>query len=316
MIGFFFGILFIITGIVLFLIEPRRARSAKRSVKARPAMLLISLVGIALVTICFISTIPTGYTGMLVTFGKVSDTPLEAGLCVKAPWQDVVLMDNRTQKNAQSTEAFSSDSQQVDISYSINYSINKSAAMTLYRTVGSSYYDKLVLPRAQENLKSVFAQYTADQLISNRGILADSVLTLMKKDLENSGVNVLSVSIENIDFTDAYITAVEQKQVAAQRKLQAQTEEEQKTMEAEAAAERSRIAAQAEADVVRIQAESAQYAGEREAEMNKKLAENLTDELVQYYAIQNWDGHLPSTMLGSSDSVFSVIDIPNGGEDW
>lgn len=267
--------------------------------------------GISLLILSCFTSIPTGYTGLLVTFGRVSDATLDAGLCFKAPWQTVIRMDNRIQKDTQSVEAFSSDSQEVEVSYSINYSIDKSVAMNLYRRVGPSYYDKLVLPRSKEDLKSVFAQYTADQLIINRGILADSVLILLQQDLQNSGVNILSISIEDIDFTDAYTTAVEQKQVAAQRKLQAQTEEEQKTMEAEAAAERSRIAAQAEADVVRIQAESAQYAGEREAEMNKKLAENLSAELVQYYYIQNWDGHLPSTMLGGASEVFPVIDIPH-----
>jgi len=66
-------------------------------------------------------------------FGKVEDFTLEAGFHVKSPFQEIILMDNREQKTPFSTQAFSSDIQQVDIDGSINFSINQSTAMNLYR---------------------------------------------------------------------------------------------------------------------------------------------------------------------------------------
>ena len=132
------------------------------------------------------------------------------------------------------------------------------------------------------------------------------------------GITIVSIAIEDIDFTDAFTTAVEAKQVAAQNKLTAETEQSQKTMEEEATAKRAVISANAEAEkaviaanadleVVKIQAEASLYAGEREAEMNKRISEALTSGLIDYYWIKQWDGKLPSTVL--SDDMNYMIDL-------
>ena len=123
----------------------------------------------------------------------------------------------------------------------------------------------------------------------------------------------ISISVEDIDFTDEFTDAVERKQVASQNKLAAETEQAQKTMEEQAAADRAVIsakakaeqdiiAANAELEVTKIQAEAALYAGEKEAEMNKRIAESLTPNLVKYYYIKQWEGVLPKTVLGESNS--------------
>ena len=123
------------------------------------------------------------------------------------------------------------------------------------------------------------------------------------------GITIVSIAIEDIDFTDAFTAAVEAKQVAAQNKLTAETEQAQKTMEEQAIAERAIIAANAEAEkaviaanaeleVVKVQAEAALYAGEKEAEMNKRISESLTPDLIRYYWIKEWNGELPRTVLG------------------
>ena len=81
----------------------------------------------ALVVILFgcTASVPTGHTGVVTTFGKVENFTLEAGFHFKLPWQEVVKMDNRTQKAAVDLTCFSSDIQEVTMKYSIN--INRSA---------------------------------------------------------------------------------------------------------------------------------------------------------------------------------------------
>lgn len=281
-----------------------------------------SFVGIVLaIVIIFVSCVaivPTGYTGILTTFGRVEDRTVSSGFNMIAPWQKVVKMDNRTQKVQIKTSAFSSDIQQVDLIISVNYCIDQNTAQTLYRTVGINYYDNVMFPRIQENTKAVFSQYTAENLIAKRDELSDMVAETTAKDLASYGITIVSISIEDIDFTDAFTNAVEAKQVAAQNKLTAETEQAQKTMEEQAAAERAVIAAQAEADkaiiaanadleVVKVQAEAALYAGEKEAEMNKRISESLTAELIKYYWIKQWVGQLPTTVLGEDASY--MIDL-------
>ena len=263
-----------------------------------------------------IGVVPTGYTGILTTFGAVSDRTIEAGINFKAPWQNIVTMDNRTQKVQIDASAFSSDIQQVDIVLSVNYNINQTTARELYKTVGRNYYENIMYPRVQENLKAVFSQYTAENLIAQREFLSDSVKNLTSKDMENYGIAIVSIAIEDIDFTDAFTNAVEAKQVAAQNKLTAETQQAQKTMEESAAAERAIIAANAKAEqdiivakadleVVKIQADAALYAGEREANMNERIAAALSDELIKYYWIKQWNGKLPTTVLGN-DSNYMI----------
>ena len=216
-------------------------------------------------------------------------------------------MNNQEQRKSFTLEAFSSDIQQVNVSGSINYNIDKTTAMTLYREVGTAYSDTLIIPRLYENTKAVFSHYKAEELISNRDALSDEIRDKMIDDLKSYGVNVLSISIEDVDFTDAFTTAVEAKQVASQNKLKAETEQEQQTMEARAAAERRQIEAEAQAEVERINADAEAYRiktqSEAEAEANKKIAESLSEQLIEYNYANSWNGQLPSTFVGDGDAI-------------
>ncbi len=261
------------------------------------------ILAIILIFTCTAS-VPTGYTGIVTTFGRVEDRTLEAGLHLKTPVQKIVTMDNREQKTPFTTEAFSSDIQQVDITGSINYAINKSTAMNLFKEVGTDYFNKLVMPRMLEITKGVFSKYTAENLVAFRQTLSEQIRDTLSTELEPYGINVISVSIENIDFTDAFTDAVEAKQVAAQRKLQAEIEQSQKTMETQQAAERQRINAEAEATVAKINADAEAYAmqvrSEAEAKANRLIAESLTQELINFNQIKAWDGKLPAFVGGGT----------------
>lgn len=301
------GILLIIAGIIFsFLLK-----------KSWISFIGVMLAFVILVLSC-IAIVPTGYTGILTTFGRVENRTIGAGINFIAPWQSIVKMDNRTQKVQIQTSAFSSDIQQVDLLLAVNYCIDQSTAQELYKTVGTNYYENIMFPRIQENTKAVFSQYTAENLIAKRDMLSDQVQESTANDMKRYGITIVSISIEDIDFTDAFTNAVEAKQVAAQEKLTEQTKQEQKTMEEEAAAKRAVISANAEADkaviaanadleVVKIQAEASLFAGQREAEMNQRISEALSDDLIWYYWIKQWDGKLPTTVLGDGGNY--MIDL-------
>jgi len=268
------------------------------------------VLAVVLVIVSCVAVVPTGYTGILTTFGRVEDRTVQSGINFVAPWQKVVKMDNRTQKVVIETSAFSSDIQQVDLDLSVNYCIDQSTAQELYRTIGTNYYENVMYPRIQENTKAVFSQYSAENLISKRDSLSDLILETTANDMASYGITIVSIAIEDIDFTDAFTNAVEAKQVAAQNKLAEETRQAQKTMEEQAAADRAIIMSKAEAEqaiiaanadleVVKIQADAALYAGEREANMNERIAAALTDNLIDYYWIKEWDGKLPDTVLSN-----------------
>lgn len=268
------------------------------------APLIGIIAAIVLVVLSCVSYVPTGYTGILTTFGRVEDNTIDAGISFHLPWQNVVKMDNREQRDAFQLEAFSKDIQQVDLQGSINYNIDKTTAMRLYRDVGTDYVPILINPRIQEDVKIIIAKYTAENLIANRQIMANEIETLLRDELVSKGINVISLAIENIDFTDAFESAVEAKQVATQERQRAQTQQEQQTMEATQKAERERIAAQAAADVEKINADARAYAikaeADAQAEANKKINESLTVDLINYNQVNRWDGKLPTV---TSDTI-------------
>ncbi len=309
MIFFIFAILAFIVGAILLI-------ALDRSDKMYGG--IVCVIGVILLLVSCVGIVPTGYTGILTTFGAVENRTVGAGFNLIAPWQRIVTMDNRTQKVEITTSAFSSDIQQVDIIMSVNYCIDQQTAQVLYKSVGKNYYENIMFPRIQENIKAVFSAYNAEALIVNREILSTAAADLLRADMEPYGITIVSIAIEDLDFTDAFTNAVEAKQVAAQNKLTAETQQAQKTMEQEAESQRAIIAANAKAEqdiiaakadleVVKIQADAALYAGEREANMNERIAQALTPELINYYWIKQWDGVLPSTVLGSDSSY--MIDL-------
>ena len=149
--------------------------------------------------------------------------------------------------------------------------------------------------------------------MANREKLSESIREGLYSELEGYGINVISLSIENIDFTDAFTDAVEAKQVAAQRKLQAEIEQSQMTMETQQQAERQRINAEAEANVARINADAEAYAvkvrSEAEAEANKKIAESLTQNLIEFNQVKAWDGKLPTYVSGEGSTTLPILNL-------
>ena len=314
----------LITVVVLFV----ALGYSKKGWKMNPKQWL-SLFGLLVILGGMVATVPTGHTGILTTFGKVEDKTLEAGMHMKSPFQEIVCMDNRTQVAHLQLSAFSSDIQEVLVSYSMNYQIEKANAQKIYKEIGVDYYNTVMAPRIQEVVKSVIAKYTAEALIESREALSVQITNDLIKQLGAYNIVVVSTAVEDIDFSDAFTASVEDKVVAEQALLKAQTEQAQKTMEEEKSAEREQIKAAAEAEVKKTQAaadaevakikaaaeaeaqklaaDAQKYATEKEAEANKALAESLTEALIKYYEALGWDGKLPETVVSGTESILPIL---------
>ncbi len=276
----------------------------------------LAVFGLLFVIPSMLATVPTGHTGIQTLFGQVQDGTLEAGLHVKNPFVEVVAMDNRAQKAALEMICYTSDIQEVTIVYTMNYQIEKTNAQTIYKTIGKGYYETLMQPRILECVKSVIANYNAESLIASRDELSVKITEKLEQALGVYNIIVINTAIEDMDFSDAFTQAVEEKQVAEQMKLKAQIEQQQMLLEAEAKAQQQKIQAEADAavakvkaeadaEVAKVKADAEKYAGEKEAEMNEKLAQSLTKELLEYYYAERWDGKLPTIVGG--DGVLPVI---------
>ncbi len=265
------------------------------------AVLAVAFLGSSSFTI-----VNAGHTGVVSTFGQVSEDVLQEGFHFKAPWQRVTKMDNRIVKLEVSTEAFSSDLQTVNVNLAVNYRVDTSKSYSIVKNVGTQYEDVLITPAVNEVMKSIMARYTAEQSITNRNVISAELLNELNSKVGESGIFVSDINIIDFDFSDVYVAAIESKQVAEQEKLRAKIQQEQLTMEKEEEANRKVIEAQAAAEVAKIEAEAAAYAGEKEATANEKIAASLTAPLIEYYKVQQWDGKLPT--ITGADTIISMGD--------
>lgn len=266
----------------------------------------ILIAGIIVLISC-IRSVPTGHTGVVTYFGKVENYTLDAGMHFMKPWAKVIKMDNRVQKKTETLACFSSDIQEVNITYTVNYQIDKANAMNIYKTVGIDYYGIIIAPNTTEAVKEITALYTAENLVNTREELSNKIEEVLSDRLVRYNIEVISTSIEDMDFTDAFTNAVESKQVAQQEKLKAETVAAQKVVEAEANAKVKTVEAQAKAEADKIAADAEAYQiktkADAEAEANKKISQSITTTLIDYEYAQAWDGKLPTYMSGENGFV-------------
>lgn len=265
-----------------------------------------SVVAAILVAVSCVTYVPTGYTGIVTTFGKVENGTKDAGVCFKAPWQSIVRMDNRVQEKSIDLSAFSSDIQEVQTSVSVGYRINQANAMNIYKEVGKNYEDKLITPRILETVKTVVAHYDASSLISSRDAVAAQMDSILRETLAGYNIDLSYISVTNFDFTDSFTDAVEAKVKAQQEKEKAETDAEKRRVEAQATADAELIAANAEAEKAKVAADAELYVSEKKADANKALNDSLNSNLLEYFRItdvdSNWDGKLP-TYVGGDTSI-------------
>ncbi len=339
MVGFIFGIIVLLTGIiggVVFVSHKKIVQKEEyvldesgnrismgygyktivKQIETKPykkfgvlSMICGSLLGILFTFFGCISSVTTGNTGVVTTFGKVENYTLEAGFHLKAPWHTVTEMDNRVQKTTVELSCFSADIQEVSMRYTLNYQIDKANAQEIYKTVGTNYYATIIEPTIAEAVKVAAAKYTAEQLVQTRSNLATDIETLLETNLNNYNIKVSSTAIEDMDFTDAFTTAVENKQVAEQKKKQAEIEQAQALAQAEndrkiaetnakANAEVAKIQAEADMEVAKIAADSAEYQGKKEAAI----------ALQRLASINGW------TVVCDAESSLNKLYKPDGSE--
>ena len=236
--------------------------------------------------------IKTGEIGVVTQFGAVQDRVMTAGINFKVPFiQGVKKMNCKTQEMTTNNAGATKDLQDVSMDVSINYSVNIENATELYKTVGKDYKAIILTPTLADTIKSAVSEYTAEETVTKRAELSSKIYEKLNQRLNEQGINVTNVNIINLNFSEAYNQAIEDKQVATQKTLTAQQELE----------------------TTKIEAEKKIAEAEGQAEANRILNESLTEENLekqklenQSKAIDKWNGQLPATMTGDTVPFLNI----------
>ena len=278
-------------------------------------IVVIILIALAVLLAKGFTRVPVGSTGIMVTLGRVQDgSTLSEGLHFHLPFlQDIVTMDNRVQKLELDTEAFSKDIQTVSAKLAVNYRLRPESSFSVYKSYGTRFEQNIIVPATHEALKSVSAQYTAEELISKRAESSDKMRDELDAKLTGMGITVTDFNIIDFDFSVDFINAVEAKQVAEQVKKRAATENETAIAQAErekqvaikqaeAAAEKVRFEAEAKANAVKLAAEA-------EAFRLQSINQNLTDLTIRNTLAERWNGKLPSVMGSGATGLMDMTGL-------
>jgi prohibitin 2 len=283
-----------------------QARPPAPQVPPLPARLGAAAIGLSLVVaigfsalLSSITVVDAGTRGVTKTFGEITAVKSE-GLHFRMPFiTQVTTVDIRTQRHESASSAASRDLQVVSTQVVLNYRPDSGQVENLLRTIGPNYVPVVVEPALQEALKAATAQFTAEELITQRPLVSAQIRQALIERLTPRGIIVEDLSITEFAFSEEFRAAIESKQVAEQNALRAeqelrraQIEAQQQVARAEAEAEARLAIAQAEAEALRLQREV------------------ISPELLQLRFIEAWNGTLPQFMAGDQTNLMPMI-TPN-----
>ena len=200
--------------------------------------------------------------------------------------------------------AYSSDAQTMDISMSVQYQIMKDKALDISKQYGTiEALENRITAISMEKTKSAMSGYKAMDIIAQRAEMSPMVEDIIQNAIgEEYFVNVIAVALTNIDFSDAFEKAVEDKMIAEQAKLKADYENETKIAKAEAEAAAKQKTAEANIKIAEAEAQAQLIRAEAEAEANRIIAESITQEILDKIYAEAWNGELPK-VVGSGEII-------------
>jgi prohibitin 2 len=300
-----------------------RLPSERTGYAVRPlgALLGLLLIICAIGVIVSVGTVDAGFRGVVLRFGAVTERTVGEGLYFITPGMDTVEQVNvQNQIYETPVNGASRDLQDVQAIVAVNYRVNPTEVNRVYQNLRQDYVLRVIAPTVQESMKAITANFIAEDLISQRPKVKTDVEAAMRDRLAQNGITLESVSIINFTFSEAFTTAIEAKQVAAQRALEAenllrQIEVEARQKEAAAVGDRDAAIRAAEG---RKQAQVLDAEGEAQAirtvataraDANKLLSATVTEELTRFNLVDKLGPDIRVMILPSGQQFILGPDV-------
>ncbi len=248
-----------------------------------------------------LTTVGAGQRGVVTVFGKVQDGILDEGLHLINPLASIHKISVQTQvikfdngKNAgdnseeSSLFAATKDLQDVQIATVVTYHLPATFVKEVYQQYNGleSFQTNKLSPVVREAVKSLSAQYTAEELVTKRQEFSDRVQLAIAGRFAELGTTFESFKVVNFEFSTEFTKAIELKATAVQNAEAAKNKLEQVKYEAQQ------------------QVETAKATAEAQRISSAALAAQGGADYVQLQAIQKWDGHLPVQMIPGQSIPF------------
>ncbi len=283
--GLIFGFLFAIIGVVGLVVmastlsldgkkkdytdkADNGGKTIRRIIGA--VVLVVAVIGIAIVPASF-HTVQAGEIAVVKHLGEAKNIRT-AGTYFDFWITDTYeFYDAKVQNMTVVTQAYSADSQTMDITMTVQYQIDTSKAIDIANRYGSiALLADRIESISTEKAKATLSSYSATDIIKTRSTISPEVERIIKAAVDDEYcVDIVAVVLTNIDFSDAFEKTVEDKMIAEQEKLKAEYEKATAIVNAEKELEVAKLDAQAKIEIAKAEAEAKIKVAEAEAESIK-----------------------------------------------
>lgn len=130
--------------------------------------------------------------------------------------QRPVILDVRTKPREIPSVTGTKDLQMVNIKLRVLWRPVEEELPRLYRELGTDFDDRVLPSIGNEVLKSVVAQYNAEELLSKRAEVSERIKAELLKRAKHFHLTLDDVAITHLTFGREFMKAIEAKQVASQ----------------------------------------------------------------------------------------------------
>jgi len=130
--------------------------------------------------------------------------------------QRPIILDIRTRPREIPSVTGTKDLQMVNIKLRVLWRPVVEKLPQLYKELGIDYDERVLPSIGNEVLKSVVAQYNAEELLSKRGEISDRIKIELTKRAIHFHITLDDVAITHLTFGREFMKAIESKQVASQ----------------------------------------------------------------------------------------------------
>lgn len=197
---------------------------------------------------------------------SIGDPMLGPAFALKAPWVSAVDIYYATDSYETTVPCFSSDQLEMQIQVLVRWSLNTDKIRDLYSKYPNMNYKETAIESIlEETMRLVTKDYTALETIELREVVRNEIETTVLEELQiesslAGSLMYLEFDLKNIGYPEKYTSAIEDKLVAQQQKIQADFEREKILILANATAQEVVIKASGEAEAKVIEANATREA--------------------------------------------------------
>jgi len=279
-----------------------------KKISPKAVFIILILFGAVYFFTTTIRIVQSGTVAVVTRLGRVTGRVLSPGPHVLVPLIESTLTYNTQKVIYETTSAEkqtgsladykdypvdtnTKDGQQVDIYYTVRFSVDPSKVTWIAQNIGNEYalVEKIVKTDSRIWARNIPREFEADRLYTGnvqevQAMIEDKLTPVFSEN----GILLDEVGVREIKFATQYVQAIEAKQIEA---VKIQTEKNK-----------------AEQAIYQKESRITQAEGQaREQELQKQT---ITSELLQKMWIEKWDGKLP-TIMGQTSNLVDVSQFMN-----